>query len=106
MGGLRDAARRARGQKERDGGVFRVEQEPRAPAFLFRGRLAMKGVKLTWKDDLVAALLAGLVMVVLVATVGNLGYARDEGFYFQAADSYRRWFELLFSNPRAAFEPK
>ena len=51
----------------------------------------MKGAKLTWKDDLVAALLAALVMVVLVATVGDLGYARDEGFYFHAADSYRRW---------------
>ncbi|TKC90537.1 ArnT family glycosyltransferase [Polyangium fumosum] len=66
----------------------------------------MSGVKLTWKDDLVAALLAGVVMAVLVATVGDLGYARDEGFYFHAADSYRRWFELLFANPRAAFEPK
>ncbi|HVK68419.1 MAG TPA: glycosyltransferase family 39 protein, partial [Polyangium sp.] len=66
----------------------------------------MSGVKLTWKDDLIAALLAGVVMAVLVATVGDLGYARDEGFYFHAADSYRRWFELLFANPRAAFEPK
>ncbi|MRG90684.1 ArnT family glycosyltransferase [Polyangium spumosum] len=63
------------------------------------------GAKLTWKDDLIAALLAALAMAVLVATVGDLGYARDEGFYFHAADSYRRWFELLFSNPAAALEP-
>lgn len=66
----------------------------------------MSGAKLTWKDDAIAALLAALAMAVLVATVGDLGYARDEGFYFHAADSYRRWFELLFSNPAAALEPR
>jgi 4-amino-4-deoxy-L-arabinose transferase-like glycosyltransferase len=66
----------------------------------------MSGAKLGWKDDLVAALLAAGAMVALVVTTRDLGYARDEGFYFSAADAYGRWFELLFSNPKAALEPK
>lgn len=43
---------------------------------------------------------------ILIRTTSNLGYARDEGFYFQAAHSYARWFEQLLSNWRAAIEPK
>lgn len=39
----------------------------------------------------------------LLATVGTLGYARDEGFYFFAAERYRGWFETLFSSPFRAF---
>lgn len=66
----------------------------------------MSCVKLDWKDDLVAAALAAFVMAVLVSTVGNLGYARDEGFYFYAADAYGQWLELLFKNPGAALERK
>jgi hypothetical protein len=38
----------------------------------------------------------------LLRTVQDLGYARDEGFYFQAAASYGRWFEQLLADPRAA----
>ena len=38
----------------------------------------------------------------LLRTVKDLGYARDEGFYFQAAGSYGRWFEQLFESPSAA----
>lgn len=42
----------------------------------------------------------------LLATVGDLGYARDEGFYFQAADSYLEWFQKLFDDPgRAVQQP-
>jgi hypothetical protein len=43
------------------------------------------------------ALLVGYLCL-LLATVRDLGYARDEGFYFQAARSYEAWFELLHSN--------
>ena len=31
-------------------------------------------------------------------TVRDLGYARDEGFYFQAARRYARWFEQLLAS--------
>ena len=33
------------------------------------------------------------------------GYARDEGFYFQAARSYEAWFELLHQDFSRAVEP-
>ncbi len=40
----------------------------------------------------------------LLSTVHTLGYARDEGFYFQAADAYLKWFRLLWEDPSAALE--
>lgn len=64
----------------------------------------MSARKLDWKDDLIAASLAAAAMTILLSSVGTLGYARDEGFYFSAADSYARWFELLFTNPKQAFD--
>jgi 4-amino-4-deoxy-L-arabinose transferase-like glycosyltransferase len=54
-----------------------------------------------------AALFLGLsaaYVALLLATVHDLGYARDEGFYFHAAGQYRKWFELLFEDPAAAME--
>ncbi|MFS8066395.1 MAG: hypothetical protein ACMG6S_08475, partial [Byssovorax sp.] len=42
----------------------------------------------------------------LLRSVQDLGYARDEGFYFQASSSYARWFELLFKDRKAAFVPQ
>jgi 4-amino-4-deoxy-L-arabinose transferase-like glycosyltransferase len=45
-------------------------------------------------------------LVLLLATVKDLGYARDEGFYFQAARSYEAWFELLHTNFAQALEPR
>src|SRR5450755_2311016 len=53
---------------------------------------------------LCAALWLGY-LVLLLSTVKDLGYARDEGFYFQAARSYEAWFELLGSDFRRALEP-
>jgi len=53
-------------------------------------------------DPLLAAGLALAYVVALLLTVRHLGYARDEGFYFQAAESYERWFALLLDDPRAA----
>lgn len=49
-------------------------------------------------------LLVGYVALCLL-TVADLGYARDEGFYFAAAASYERWFEELAKNPSRALEP-
>lgn len=38
----------------------------------------------------------------LLGTANDLGYARDEGFYFRAAESYASWFSLLFHDPMIA----
>lgn len=52
----------------------------------------------------IVAVLATVYLVWLVSTATDLGYSRDEGFYFAAADSYRGWFKVLFSDPARAFE--
>jgi hypothetical protein len=54
-------------------------------------------------DHVIGAALAVVYLVVLVKTAHNLGYARDEGFYFRAASSYAAWFEQLLRDPAAAF---
>jgi 4-amino-4-deoxy-L-arabinose transferase-like glycosyltransferase len=41
-------------------------------------------------------------VALLLATTSDLGYARDEGFYFYASRVYGDWFELLWNDPRAA----
>ncbi|MBI4951970.1 MAG: glycosyltransferase family 39 protein [Myxococcales bacterium] len=53
-------------------------------------------------DPFVGLLLAAAYTALLLATVKGLGYARDEGFYFDAARSYERWFELLWTSPGQA----
>jgi 4-amino-4-deoxy-L-arabinose transferase-like glycosyltransferase len=55
-------------------------------------------------DPLIAVGLVGGYVALLLATVGDLGYARDEGFYYWAAQSYERWFDLLLTDPSAALE--
>lgn len=40
----------------------------------------------------------------LIASAHDLGYARDEGFYFHAARTYGRWFEILFAEPSKAIQ--
>lgn len=57
-----------------------------------------------WIDPAVAVLLGATYFLLLLATTRELGYARDEGFYFVAASSYERWFELLFTDPARALE--
>jgi 4-amino-4-deoxy-L-arabinose transferase-like glycosyltransferase len=42
-------------------------------------------------------------VALLLGTVHDLGYARDEGFYFRATYDYKGWFDILFSNPTTAF---
>jgi 4-amino-4-deoxy-L-arabinose transferase-like glycosyltransferase len=56
-------------------------------------------------DPLIALLLAGGYVALLLATASSLGYARDEGFYFQAASSYEAWFSRLLAAPKEALEP-
>lgn len=43
-------------------------------------------------------------VALLLGTVADLGYARDEGFYFHAARSYEAWFELLSTEGTRAFD--
>jgi len=40
----------------------------------------------------------------LLATMSSLGYARDEGFYFYAAEHYAKWFEMLWATPARALD--
>jgi 4-amino-4-deoxy-L-arabinose transferase-like glycosyltransferase len=56
-------------------------------------------------DPLIALLLAGGYVALLLLTAPSLGYARDEGFYFQAASSYEAWFAQLLAGTKAALEP-
>ncbi len=57
-----------------------------------------------WRDVLFALLIGAFYTLLLLNTVDHLGYARDEGFYFSAARTYERWFELLWSDPTTAFD--
>lgn len=57
-------------------------------------------------DHTVAFAMGLLTFAVLYATAPSIGYARDEGFYFQAAESYGRWLEVLFADPSAAITQK
>lgn len=53
---------------------------------------------------LVALGLGAAYFAALLLSSPSLGYARDEGFYFQAAEAYRGWFELLLSEPSLAIQ--
>ncbi|HEX3851329.1 MAG TPA: hypothetical protein VHW01_10215, partial [Polyangiaceae bacterium] len=61
--------------------------------------------KLDRFDFLLAAGLSSTYLALLLLTVKDLGYARDEGFYFQAARSYEAWFELLHTQFGQAVQP-
>ena len=60
----------------------------------------------TWGDIVIAKLLATGYLVLLLGTTKSLGYTRDEGFYFQAATSYGRWFADLFAHGKHALDPR
>lgn len=53
-------------------------------------------------DRWVAFGIGCLVVVGLYLTAPSIGYARDEGFYFQAATAYGRWLEMLYDQPDQA----
>ncbi|MGK3963035.1 ArnT family glycosyltransferase [Sorangium sp. So ce118] len=56
-------------------------------------------------DGAIALAFAAAYVALLLATAGDLGYARDEGFYFFAASRYGAWFQALLEAPRAALDP-
>jgi hypothetical protein len=55
-------------------------------------------------DPLIALGLMVGYAALLLATVRDLGYARDEGFYFAAASTYESWFRILFTDSARAVE--
>jgi Dolichyl-phosphate-mannose-protein mannosyltransferase len=57
-----------------------------------------------FRDHLIGLALGAGYVTILVLTASKLGYARDEGFYFRAAESYAGWFDRLLANPSAAME--
>ena len=56
-------------------------------------------------DPAVAIVVAAGYVVLLLSTTDDLGYARDEGFYFVSARTYGKWFELLATSPHEALAP-
>ena len=53
-------------------------------------------------DPALAVVIGLSYLALLLLTVSDLGYARDEGFYYQAAQRYAQWFELLLREPALA----
>lgn len=58
--------------------------------------------RMRWWDHFVGLVIASTYVAVLVRTARTLGYARDEGFYFDAGRAYAHWFEVLLRAPHAA----
>lgn len=50
------------------------------------------------RDLAFALLLGGATFALLAATSHGIGYVRDEGHYFRAAEVYNRWFEALWDD--------
>ncbi|XYI03403.1 ArnT family glycosyltransferase [Sorangium sp. So ce1128] len=66
---------------------------------------AARPAPLALADGAIALAFAAAYVALLLATAGDLGYARDEGFYFFAASRYGAWFQALLEAPRAALDP-
>lgn len=56
-----------------------------------------------WQDQVIGASLAALYVAWLLGTARSLGFARDEGFYFHAAQSYASWFDRVLEQGTEAF---
>lgn len=57
------------------------------------------------RDRLYAVLLGAGYFALLLATT-DIGFPRDEGFYFTAGEQYSYWFDQLFDDPSSAFTKK
>src|SRR5260221_10513240 len=105
MEALRDPARRPHRHHRRRRVPRHVATTSQSAALLsgghpMRARRALEALA----DPLIALALAAGYIALLLGTVHNLGYARDEGFYFRAAGEYKKWFDVLFHDPAQAFE--
>jgi hypothetical protein len=54
----------------------------------------------------VGLLLGAAYLAALLATAKDVGFARDEGFYFTAARMYQGWFDVLAASPARALDAK
>lgn len=54
------------------------------------------------RDLALGGLLAAAYLALLCATL-DIGFPRDESFYFNAGEQYARWFDILAESPRRAF---
>ncbi|MBN1769841.1 MAG: glycosyltransferase family 39 protein [Deltaproteobacteria bacterium] len=55
-----------------------------------------------WPRHAIGGLLAASYLAVLLGTALDVGFARDEGFYFTAADRYQQWFDILLKDRKEA----
>jgi len=60
--------------------------------------------RLDLKDHALGAGIGAVYVGWLLSTARGLGFARDEGFYFNACSHYARWFQVLFDTPKRALE--
>jgi len=49
-------------------------------------------------------LIAAVYVAILLATAKDVGFARDEGFYFTASEQYMGWFQILAKDRKAALD--
>jgi hypothetical protein len=54
----------------------------------------------------VGLLLGAAYLAVLLGTAADVGFSRDEGFYFAAARLYQGWFDVLADAPSQALDAK
>jgi 4-amino-4-deoxy-L-arabinose transferase-like glycosyltransferase len=57
-----------------------------------------------WRDHLVGCALALAYLAWLLSTAPELGFPRDEGFYFQAATQYAGWWRMLLERGSDALQ--
>ncbi|MBM4397723.1 MAG: glycosyltransferase family 39 protein, partial [Deltaproteobacteria bacterium] len=57
---------------------------------------------MTRADRFIGIGLAALYFVLLCSTL-DIGFPRDEGFYFTAAEQYAKWYDDLLDDPKTAF---
>ncbi|MBM4387511.1 MAG: glycosyltransferase family 39 protein [Deltaproteobacteria bacterium] len=53
-------------------------------------------------DKIIGLSLAVFFFVLLISTL-DIGFSRDEGYYFNAGELYSKWFDTLFKEPKKAF---
>lgn len=79
-----------------------MQPEPSSPnantEAITNEELPIRGVCLRYWDHLIGLVLCSSYVAILIRTARNLGYARDEGFYFDAGRSYARWVALALQN--------